>query len=146
MKLYLDTCSLQRPLDSKTQVRIMLEAEAILGILTLCESGQVELVSSEILMFELAQNPHSIRREYALEVMAKAKTYVALNDSLENRARALNNSGLSPLDALHLAAAEAAEADYLCTCDDKFLKKAKTLPDLKTRVRSPVELIGEIEQ
>ena len=27
MRIYLDTCSLQRPLDSKTQIRIILEAE-----------------------------------------------------------------------------------------------------------------------
>ena len=43
MKIYLDTCSLHRPLDSKTQIRIMLEAEAILGIIGLCETGQIEL-------------------------------------------------------------------------------------------------------
>jgi hypothetical protein len=51
MRIYLDTCSLQRPLDSKTHVRIILEAEAILGILALCESGKIELISSEVLLF-----------------------------------------------------------------------------------------------
>jgi hypothetical protein len=58
MKIYLDTCSLHRPLDSKTQIRIALESEAILGILTLCESGSLELVSSEVLIFEVEQNPN----------------------------------------------------------------------------------------
>lgn len=33
LKLYLDTCSLQRPLDSKTQMLVILESEAILNIL-----------------------------------------------------------------------------------------------------------------
>ena len=41
MKFYLDTCSLQRPLDDKSQLRIQLEAEAILAILMLCKDGDV---------------------------------------------------------------------------------------------------------
>jgi len=45
-----------------------------------------------------------------------------------------------------LACAEAAKADYFCTCDDKFLKKAKTLQDIQTQAVSPLELIAEIEQ
>jgi len=32
-KVYLDLCSLQRPLDTKTQIRIAMEAEAVLGII-----------------------------------------------------------------------------------------------------------------
>ncbi len=58
MKIYLDTCSLQRPLDSKTQIPIILEVEAVLGILTFCESGDVEIVSSEAFLFEVERNPN----------------------------------------------------------------------------------------
>jgi hypothetical protein len=68
MKIYLDMCSLQRPLDTKTQLRITVEAEAILGILALCESGQAELVASEALVFEAGRNPHPVRKRYAAEV------------------------------------------------------------------------------
>jgi hypothetical protein len=52
MKIYLDACSLQRPLDNKSQIRVALEAEAILGVLALCEAGDLELISSEVLVFE----------------------------------------------------------------------------------------------
>jgi hypothetical protein len=45
MKIYLDNCSLQRPLDDKTQIRIALEAEAILSVLALCEAGGLELIN-----------------------------------------------------------------------------------------------------
>ncbi|MEW6381251.1 MAG: PIN domain-containing protein [bacterium] len=65
---------------------------------------------------------------------------------MENRARELSRSGIRPLDALHLASAEEAEADYFCTCDDKFLNRTKTIQGIKTRVVSPVELIEEIEK
>ena len=61
MKIYFDTCSLQRPLDSKTQTRIALEAEAVLGVLSLCEAGEIDLVSSDVLLFETRRNPHTTR-------------------------------------------------------------------------------------
>ena len=69
MKIYLDSCSLQRPLDSKTQIRIALEAEAVLAALSLCESGEFELVSSEPLIFEARRNLNVARMEYVFEVL-----------------------------------------------------------------------------
>jgi len=106
VKIYLDTCSLQRPLDSRNQVRIIVEAEAILGILSLFESGKIDLVSSEILLFEIGQNPNPTRQEYALNVIAKAKTFVMLDERVEKRAREFDALGIKPLDALHLSSAE----------------------------------------
>ena len=146
MKVYLDTCSPQCPLDSRSQIRIILEAEAILGLLSLVESGQVDLVSSEALLFETERNPNTVRRQYALEVLSKADTFVVLNEQIEHSAEALAARGLQPLDALHLASAEEARAEYLCTCDDQFLQRARLLEKTSVRVVSPVELIEEIEK
>jgi predicted nucleic acid-binding protein len=145
MKVYLDTCSIQRPLDSKTQIRITLEAEAILGVIGFCETDQLELVSSEALMFEVQRNPHPIRRDFGLEVLSKASSFVVLNEHIEKRAKEFGKVGIKALDALHLASAEAAEVDYFCTCDDNFLNKAKSVGDLKTTVVTPVELIEAVE-
>lgn len=145
MKVYLDTCSIQRPLDDKTQIRITLEAEAILGIIGLCETGQLELVSSEALMFEVKRTPHPIRRDFGLATLSKATSFIRLNAKIETRARAFGKIGIKALDALHLASAEAAKVDYLCTCDDKFLHKAKGVGDLRIKVVSPLELIEAIE-
>ncbi len=121
MKVYLDACSLQRPLDTKTQIRIALEAEAVLGILTLCESRQLDLVSSEILAFEIERIPNAIRRDYGLEVLARATSVIRLTEDIEHRAGEFEAAGIKPLDALHLASAEQSEVDYFCTCDDKLL-------------------------
>ncbi len=145
MKIYLDACSLQRPLDNKTQIRVALEAEAVLGVLTLCETGELELISSDVLVFEVERTPQLGRREYGREVLAKARSFVSLSDAIEDRARTFTAAGVKPLDALHLASAEAAPADYFCTCDDRFLKKARSLPNLKTKIVSPVELAEEFE-
>ncbi len=144
MKIYLDNCSLQRPLDDKTQIRIALEAEATLSVLALCEAGGLELIASETLLFETRKNPNVSRKEHALEMLSQAKTFVHVNEEIENRAKEFTAMGIKPLDALHLASAENAQADYFCTCDDKFLKKAKSRTDLKTRVVSPIQLIEEV--
>lgn len=144
MKVYLDMCSIQRPLDTKTHPRIAVEAEAILGVLTLCEAGQVELMTSETLMFELERNPHPVRQTYALDVLAKAIVSIQTDTQIEERARTLQTEGIKPVDALHLASAVEAKADYFCTCDDRFLKRAKTMDTGHTKVVSPLELITEV--
>jgi predicted nucleic acid-binding protein len=146
MKIYLDMCSLQRPLDTKAQVRIAVEAEAILGIIALCEAGQAELIASEALVFELERNPHPVRKRYAVEVLSKAKVFVQADDRVAARAGAFHALGIQPLDALHLASAVEARADYFCTCDDRFLNRAKTIDTLPTKVVSPLELIAEVAQ
>lgn len=76
MKIYLDMCSIQRPLDTKTQPRVAVEAEAILAVLTLCEAAQADLMSSDTLFFEVGRNPHPVRKEYALKVLAKATVFI----------------------------------------------------------------------
>lgn len=146
MKIYLDTCAVQRPLDSRTHIRITLEAEAVLGIVALCVAGEIEFISSEVLHFEVTHNPVLERREYALSVLARASTFVYLDEEIEKRARAFQAMGLKPLDALHLATAEAGRADYFCTTDDMLLKRGKGIADLYTSVVSPIELIEEIGQ
>ncbi len=39
------------------------------------------------------------------------------------RAQKLESMGLGKMDAAHLAAAEAAEAEYLITTDEKFIRR-----------------------
>jgi len=145
MKVYLDSCSLQRPLDSKDQIRIVLESEAVLVIIALCEMAHLDLISSDVLLFENQQITNTWRREYALEVLRKASVFIELNDEMKSRGKELADAGIMPLDALHLSSAEKAEADYFCTCDDKLLKKAKALCEPGMRVVSPIELLEEVE-
>jgi hypothetical protein len=96
-KVYLDLCAIQRPLDTPNQVRVALEAEAVLGILSLCDVGQIELISSEALVYETEQNPLPIRREHSYSVLAKAKTIVSVTASVKERASQFCNMVSSPL-------------------------------------------------
>ncbi len=146
MKIYLDTCSLQRPLDTKSQLRIILEAEAILVVLDLCDTGQVEMLTSEVLLFEIQRIQKEPRRSYAFDLLRKGALHMDTDEKIERRARNLTEKGIKPLDALHLASAIEAHADYFCTCDDAFLRKAKEHTTESTKVVSPIELVMEIDQ
>ena len=60
MIICLDKCALQRPLDDKAQLRVSLEAAAILVVLAMCESGKANLVSFDALEYETVQNPQPL--------------------------------------------------------------------------------------
>lgn len=144
MRIYFDTCSLQRPLDERSYPRITLEAEAILALLTHCEQGHAELIVSDVVLFESSKNPHPQKRQFVIEVFNQAKARLSLTDAVENRAAAFEQSGIKAVDALHLAIAEAGQVDYFCTCDDRFYRRALTLADLAIKVCLPLELVQEI--
>jgi predicted nucleic acid-binding protein len=146
VKIYLDLCAIQRPLDTPNQVRIALEAEAVLGIIKFCENEQVELLSSEALLYEGEQSPLPIRKEHTRAVLAKAKRVLSVTEKETGRAATLVTFGIKPLDALHLALAESGTADYFCTCDDRLLQSSKRVTDLIVKVVNPVDLVQEIEK
>lgn len=146
MKIYLDLCAIQRPLDTPNQIRIILESEAVLGIIAFCDIGQIELISSEVLLYEGEQSSLPVRKEHTLAVLAKAKGVVNITEKEKSRAAELLSFDIKPLDALHIALAESGSADYFCTCDDKLLRNVKKAKDLTLKVVNPVELIQEIEK
>ncbi len=146
MKLYLDNCSIQRPLDDRSQLRIAVESEIILNILSLIEAKKIDLLASEILIYEANKITNIFRKEFTLKVLGKKAEFSELDDAIENRSKTFINSGIKPIDALHLATAEKMEADFFCTCDDKFLQKAVNINDLKIKAVSIFELLKEIEK
>lgn len=146
MKIYLDLCAIQRPLDTPNQVRIVLESEAVLGLIAYCDSGQATILSSEALLYEGEQSNLSVRKEHTLAVLAKANEVIEVTEKEKNRAAKFLQFGIKPLDALHLALAETGKADYFCTCDDRLLRSAKKIKDLSVKVVNPVDLVQEIEK
>ena len=123
-----------------------MESEAVLGIIALCENGQLELLSSEALLYEGEQSSLLIRREHTFAVLSKAKDVIIVTEKEKMRAADLMAFGIQPLDALHLALAEMGNADFFCTCDDRLLRNAKQAKDLMVKVINPVDLVQEIEK
>jgi predicted nucleic acid-binding protein len=145
MKIYLDSCTIQRPLDMFSILRNKLEAEAVLGIIGYCDSGALDLVSSDALVYEMEQNSLAVRKDHARAVLAIANSFAAVEPSVEQRAATLVKRGIRPMDAVHVALAEAANVDRFCSCDDQLLRKLKRMKDLHTKPLSPLELIEELE-
>ena len=139
-------CCLQRPLDDKAQLRVLVEAQAVLGLLAFCETGDVDLIASEALVFEADASSDAVRRDFAVQTISKATQFIQTDAPLKAQAQKFMESGIKPLDALHLASAIRAQADYFCTCDDRFLRKARSLNTVPTQIVSPLELVAEIEQ
>ena len=93
----------------------------------------------------MEQNVLTVRKEHAQAVLAKANIVTQIEPAVEERAAIFVKRGIKPMDAVHVALAEAAGVDYFCSCDDRLLRKLKRMRDLQTRPLSPLELIEELE-
>lgn len=146
MRIYLDSCTIQRPLDDQTQPRIRVETEAVMAVLMAADAGDVVLLNSEALEYETARIPNAQRRTEAVAILALARERLEISDEAEALALILEDGGISPMDALHLALASTAQADCFVTCDDKLLRKASVLTNIHCRVVSVLNLFAEIIQ
>lgn len=144
MRIYLDNCCLQRPLDDQTQPRIKVEAEAVLAILASVQAGDLVLLGSEALEFEISRIPDEQRRNEAMAVLALAGERLMISDESQVLAESLEMQGIEAMDALHLALASFAKADYFATCDDRLLRKAQSLSGSSCRVISALGLVPEV--
>jgi len=117
----------------------------MLVIIELCETNQLKLISSEALLYEIGWIPERKRKEDAQAILSLAKETIKLTPQIENLAKEMTESGIKPLDALHLATASISKTDYFCTCDNKLIKKGRQFKGLNTRIISPLELIEELD-
>ena len=143
MVLYLDMCCIKRPFDDQSQPRIRLESEAVLGLLA-AESDSLRFVRSTALWLENEQNPLPTR---AARVRRWLGTPRPASDTAALVARAgdIMKLGMKSFDALHVASAEAAGADALATCDDRFIAAARRAGALiNVRIVGVVDLAAEV--
>jgi predicted nucleic acid-binding protein len=142
LKLYLDNCMFNRPFDDQSNFKILLEAEAKLKIQENIRSGFYELVWSYVLDYENEQNPFRERREQIAKWRRYASTDVEATDDVIDVARSLHQQGLKKFDALHLACAITANADYFLTTDNGILKKAEMIKNIQ--IKDPIDFIREV--
>lgn len=143
MLLYLDSCCYNRPFDDLSQIRVRLEAESVEWILEESRSGRFTIVTSDYLSMELNRNPDPAKRADTLAMTGYTGLHVALSADLARRAEEIETLGITGFDALHIAAAEAAECDHLVTTDDGLLKKSKRHSNhLKVSVLNPIEIVS----
>jgi predicted nucleic acid-binding protein len=143
MRVYLDNCCYNRPFDNLSQDRVYLEAEAVLTIISHCESGDWTLVTSGVIEYEMSRISDLDRLEKVRELYAVAVERFTLTDEAVNRAAYFRQNGLRDFDSLHLAVAETNGVDVFLTTDDKLLRAEQRL-DLKIRIANPVTWLMEV--
>ncbi len=144
MRIYLDNCCLQRPLDDQTHPRIKVETEALFAVLATVNANEVVLLSSEALYYEISCIPDETRRTEALAILSLASENLQVTDTVETLALAFEQQGLQAMDAIHLALASTANADYFCTCDDKLFRKAQAISALACKITTLLSLVPEV--
>jgi predicted nucleic acid-binding protein len=141
LKLYLDNCCFNRPFDDQSQLLVRWETEAKLFIQEEIKRGTFELVWSYILDYESNANPYPRRKKsiqawkaFAVTDIEESESLLVLMDSFEQR-------HIKPVDALHLAAAVTASADFFITVDHGILNK--TIAEI--RVMNPEKFVRYYE-
>jgi hypothetical protein len=141
MRLYLDNCCFNRPFDDQSTLTIRLETEAKLHIQAAIHAGQYALGWSYILDYENAANPLAERRAEIQKWETLADAFVAETPTILATMEDMIAAGCKPLDALHLACAQALECAYFLTVDKGILKKAQTIASI--RIMNPIEFVIE---
>jgi predicted nucleic acid-binding protein len=122
MRIYLDTCCLNRPFDDQSQPRIRLEAEAVALVLERFHRRKWKWIGSSILMYELGQTKNKDRRERLLLLAGESHLVIEITEEILSHAEKLELMGFDAYDAIHLASAEQAKVDIFLTTDDNLLK------------------------
>lgn len=139
MLLYLDNSFLNRPFDDPEVGTNKLEGEILPLVIKLANKGKIDLINSSIIDYENSLNLSPERKIFVAEVLKQAKIYQNVDEHIRKQAEKLVQTiNISPIDALHLASAEAANADVFITCDYGILKKYKG----KVKATTPLEFVS----
>jgi predicted nucleic acid-binding protein len=146
VRIYLDTCCLNRLFDEAAQERVHREAEAVVSVLGQIEAGEWQWISSEALAAEVEQTQDLVRRARANLLIGRAWQSVLLDQPRVERARALQALGFKTFDALHLACAESAGVELFLTTDDRLIRRAARVSNqLRVRVVNPLTAVREVD-
>lgn len=139
IKVYLDNCCYNRPFDDQRQIRVYLESQAKMYIQEKIAYGSIDLVYSYVLKFENMKNPNEEKRDYISDFLKYAKIYVSGGNSMliKSRAAEIMKTGVKRFDAMHVACAETADADYFITTDKRLLKFISE----KTEITDPITFL-----
>jgi len=144
LRVYMDVCCLSRMFDDQTQEKIRFETEAIISILNRCNTrSDWELIGSDAIVFEASNAPDAVKKQKVLLLHEGASERLKSNDEIKARAAKFCKTNIKPMDSLHLAIAEYANADVILTTDSKFLKAAKR-SEAKVHISNPLDFYLEV--
>lgn len=103
------------------------------------KNGDFDLVWSYILEFENSKNPFFERRFSIEQWKFLAKVHIFQNQEIINYANKLVLDNIKIKDALHIACAVNAKAEYLLSTDDKLIRKLQQNKDIMAL--NPIDFI-----
>ena len=143
MRIYFDCCCYNRPFDDLTQLRVRLEAEAVLAILRIVQEKGWVLVGSDVVDLELSNMKNSVKHSKIDELCYMAHEKVLTTDVIATRADELQGFGFKVLDSFHVAIAEYSNIDVLLSTDDKLVALSNRL-SLSIRIENPLKWLSEV--
>ena len=146
MRIYLDMCCYNRPYDDQSQLSVAMEAQSKLQIQSLIKDGQLDLIGSYILDYEVSRNPYEMRRRSIVQfIRDNMKGYVGAEraDNLKPIAEEIMGTGVKEKDAYHVASAIYARCAFFISTDKRLLKYRTDRITLVTPIEFIVELEGE---
>ncbi len=127
MRLYLDMCVYNRPFDDQSQPRIMLETQIFIMLLSMISEDRFDLINSFALKYENSKNPNIENMLKISDLLEYSKDYIPCDESILDRSLEFEKYGLMGMDAVHIACAEKAKANFFVTCDDNLIKKLRRI-------------------
>jgi hypothetical protein len=142
--IYLDNCCFNRPFDDQSSLSVFLETQAKLTIQDFIKDNLLSLAWSFILDFENSANPDESIKEDIFTWKALSYPMIHFEEKILMHAEKLTQSGFGKKDALHIACALKAKADFFITVDKGIIKKAALINDIK--IVNPTNFIDYPEE
>lgn len=144
MRLYFDCCCYNRPFDDLSQNRIHDESDAILSLMNRSKTDGSIILKSTILSLEIDKIRDIVKRAKVGHLSKIATENIVYNKEIKKRAEEIQQAALiHVMDSLHIASAEAGNADIFLTTDDKLIKACSHIK-LNVRVMNPVSYLAEV--
>lgn len=146
--IYLDTNVYSRPFDDQTQPKIQAEANTFLDIVPQLEAGDLTLLCSDMLVFEV-ENILSTEKRTKVEDYELCAQHVGSSEAvLELGKQIQSNCQIRPRDALHVASAILGGARYLLSCDKTVtqMKQARRYRREYFSVMNPIRFVDKMKR
>lgn len=145
LKLYLDMCVFNRPFDDQSQPRIMIETQIFIMLMAMISEGLFDLFNSFALEYENSKNPNVENMMKISDFLEYSTDYIHYSEDILDRSLEFEKLGLSGLDAIHIACAEKANADFFVTCDDRLIRKIQRVDNVRIACYTIVDFVsGEV--
>ena len=136
-------CVYNRPFDDQLQYRINTETQIFIILMSMILEGRLELVNSFALQYENSKNTKIENMLRISDILEYSKNYISYDKWILERSIQLEKYGLKGMDAIHIACAEKAKADFFITCDDGLIKKLEKIDKIEVAYYNIIDFVSK---